>query len=99
LQIFTSENREEISMERTIKVPFQGKTVDGLDMDFKSIKEDWNEYQINDGTIVRMKVVVVNIAKVTDKYDNEGNPVYIVKTSNVLAISAPEKLKKGTVAS
>jgi len=86
-------------MERTIKVPFQGKTVDGLDMDFKSIKEDWNEYQINDGTIVRMKVVVVNIAKVTDKYDNEGNPVYIVKTSNVLAISAPEKLKKGTVAS
>jgi len=86
-------------MERTIKVPFEGKTVDGLDMDFKSIKEDWNEYQINDGTIVRMKVVVVNIAKVTDKYDNEGNPVYIVKTSNVLAISAPEKLKKGTVAS
>lgn len=86
-------------MERTIKVPFEGKTVDGLDMDFKSIKEDWNEYQINDGTIVRMKVVVVNIAKLTDKYDNEGNPVYIVKTSNVLAISAPEKLKKGTVVS
>jgi len=86
-------------MERTIKIPFEGKTVDGLDMDFKSIKEDWNEYQINDGTIVRMKVVVVNIAKLTDKYDNEGNPVYIVKTSNVLAISAPEKLKKGTVAS
>ncbi len=86
-------------MERTIKVPYEGKTVEGLDMDFKSIKEDWNEYQINDGTIVRMKVVVTNIAKVTDKYDNEGNPVYIVKSSNVLAISAPEKLKKGTVAS
>jgi|APFre7841882630_1041343.scaffolds.fasta_scaffold13533_4 hypothetical protein len=86
-------------MERNIKVPFEGKIVEGLEMDFKSVKEDWNEYQVNDGAIIRMKVVVTNIAKIPDKYDPEGNPIYVVKSSNVLSTSAPEKLKKGSVVS
>jgi hypothetical protein len=86
-------------MERNIKVPFEGKIVEGLEMDFKSVKEDWNEYQVNDGVIIRMKVVVTNIAKIPDKYDPEGNPIYVVKSSNVLSTSAPEKLKKGSVVS
>lgn len=84
-------------MERSIKVLFEGKIVEGLDMDFKSLKEDWNEYQINDGTIIRMKVVVTNVAKIPDRYDPEGNPIYLLKSSNVLSVSAPEKLKKGTM--
>jgi len=86
-------------MERTIKVPFEGKIVEGVDLDFKTLKEEWNEYQVTDGSIIRMKVVVTNIARVTDKYDNVGNPIYVVKSSNVLTVSAPEKLKKGTVVS
>jgi len=86
-------------MERSIKVPFEGKIVEGLEMGFKSISEDWNEYEVNDGTIIRLKVVVTNIAKLTDRYDKEGSPIYVVKSSNVLSISAPEKLKKGTVVS
>lgn len=86
-------------MERTIKVPFEGKIVEGFEMGFKSINEDWNEYQVNDGTIIRLKVVVTNIAKIADKFDQEGNPIYVVKSSNVLSVSPPEKLKKGVVAS
>jgi len=84
-------------MERTIKVPYEGKIVEGFEMDYKSIKEDWNEYQVNDGTIIRMKSIVTNIAKLPDKYDKDNNPVYIVKSSNVVSISVPDKLKKGTV--
>ncbi len=86
-------------MERNIKVPFEGKIMDAIDLDFKAVKEDWNEYEVTDGVNIRMKVVVTNIVKIPDKYDNAGNPVYVVKSSNVLAISAPEKLKKGTVVS
>jgi hypothetical protein len=84
-------------MERTLKVPFEGKVYDGLDLDFKAINEDWNEYHVADGSIIRMKLVVTNIARIPDKYDNAGNPIYVVKSSNVLSISAPEKLKKGTL--
>jgi len=83
-------------MERTIKVLLEGKIVEGIDLDFKTLKEEWNEYQVTDGSIIRMKVVVTNIAKVPDKYDNAGNPIYVVKSSNVLTVLAPEKLRKGT---
>jgi len=86
-------------MERITKVPYQGTIVEGVEMDFKTIKEDWNEYQLGDGSIIRMKVVVTNIVRLEDKYDNVGNPIYVVKSSNVLTVSAPEKLKKGTVVS
>lgn len=86
-------------MERSIKVPFEGKIVEGVELDFKTIKEEWNEYQVTDGSIIRMKVVVTNITRVTDRYDNDGNPIYVVKSSNVLTVSAPEKLKKGSTVS
>jgi hypothetical protein len=86
-------------MERPVRVPFEGKTVEGVDLDFKALKEEWNEYQVNDGSIIRMKVVVTNIAKIIDRYDTDGNPIYVVKSSNVLTVSAPEKIRKGTVVS
>ena len=86
-------------MERSMKVPYEGKTVEGVDLDFKQIKEEWNEYQVADGTTIRMKAVVTNIVRLTNQYDKDNNPVYLVKSSNVLTISPPEKLKKGAVAS
>jgi hypothetical protein len=86
-------------MERITKVLYKGSTVEGVEMDFKTIKEEWNEYQLNDGSIIRMKLVVTNIVRVPDQYDNVGNPIYVVRSSNVLTVSAPEKLKKGTVVS
>lgn len=51
-------------MERNIKVPFQGTAVDGEDMDFKTIREEWNEYQTGDGSTIRVKLVLTNIVKV-----------------------------------
>lgn len=86
-------------MERSIKVPFEGKIVEAVDIDYKTTKEEWNEYQVTDGSIIRMKVVITNIARLIDRYDSDGNPIYVVKSSNVLAVSAPEKLKKGSVVS
>ena len=86
-------------MERSIKVPYEGKMVEGVDIDFKQIKEEWNEYQVADGTTIRMKVVVTNIVRLTNQYDKDNYPVYLIKSSNVLTISPPEKLKKGAVVS
>jgi len=81
-------------MEKKIKVNYQGKLIDAIEMDFIA-KEGWNEYELSDGTILRMKAVASNIIKVLDEYDNDGNPVYMVRSSNVLGISAPEHLKSG----
>lgn len=83
-------------MEISTTVTFQGERVEGVELDFKAIKEEWNEYQTTDGSILRMKAVVVSIVRL-DKYDKENNPIYLLKSSNVMNVSTPEKLKKGTV--
>ena len=86
-------------MEKIAKVPYQGSTVDGIEMDFKTLREEWNEYEISDGSTVRLKVIVTNIVRLKDKFDPVGNPIYLVRSSNVLSISASEKAKKGTTVS
>ena len=82
-------------MEKIIKVPYQGKVVDGVDLTFKTKNEDWNEYEVSDGSVVRLKLVASNIVRIAGEYDNEGNPVYAIKSSNIMAVSSPPKLRKG----
>ena len=75
-------------------IKFQGRDVDGLSVKFKSIREEWNEYDLEDGTTLRMKTVVSEIIRLPGMYDPENNPVYIVKSGNMLFVNAPDELKK-----
>jgi hypothetical protein len=84
----------EKSMGRKTKVNYQGRIVDGIEMDFKS-KEEWTIVEISDGAILRMKPVPTGIVKIIDQYDPSGNPVYVVQANNVMGVSVPEELKKG----
>jgi hypothetical protein len=86
-------------MDKKVKVPYQGKQVDGLELEFKTKKEEWSEYEISDGTGIRMKLVVLNIVRLKDEYDPEGNPIYIAKSTTVISASPPEHLKKGATVS
>ena len=76
------------------KVEYQGQQVEGLDIRFKSVREDWNEYDLEDGSTVRMKTVVTDVIRLEDIYDREGNPVYTIKSGNMVVIKAPDNLKK-----
>jgi len=76
------------------KIPFRGREVDAIEVDFQTRKEDWNEYQLMDGSTIKMKLVVSDIFRVPDEWDNEGNPVYVVRSNNVLVVRAPDNLKK-----
>ena len=76
------------------KIPYKGREVDAVEVDFQTRKEDWNEYQLMDGSFVKMKLVVSDIFRVPDEWDNEGNPVYVVKSQNILVARSPDNLKK-----
>jgi hypothetical protein len=47
------------------------------DMKFETIQEPWNEYHLTDGTVLRVKLALVTIAK-TNKYNDHGEPIYLV---------------------
>lgn len=63
-------------------------------MGFQTGAEHWNEYLLTDGSVVRLKAVVTEILKVDGKFDNEGNPVYVVKSANVVTVSASDRARE-----
>ena len=75
-------------------VNYQGKEVEGIDVGFKADREEWNEYQLADGTELRMRLIVTEIVTVPGEYDAEGNPVYIAKSQNLMVARCPDHLKR-----
>jgi len=78
------------------KINWLGKEVDGIDTAFKINKEEWNEYQLEDGTNLRIKCVVSEVYRIPDAYDDEGNPIYVVKSGNILNVKSPDHIKKSS---
>jgi hypothetical protein len=81
-------------MEKRTTINFGGRMVAATEVAFKGLKEEWNEYQVEDGAVLRLKVVVSEIFRL-DEYDQDNKPIYVIKSSNVLSSSVPEHLKKG----
>ena len=56
--------------------------------------EPWSTYLLADGTTMKQKVVLSEVWRVIDEYDNEGNPVYLLKSNGIINIQPPEDLKR-----
>jgi hypothetical protein len=68
-----------------MKVPYQGREVEGKPVDFLIRKEDFNEYQLTDGKILRIKMVVTRIIRLEGEKGQDGNPIYYIQSQNVVA--------------
>ncbi|MBI3995601.1 MAG: hypothetical protein HY349_06470 [Nitrospirae bacterium] len=71
-----------------------GEEVWGDLVPVQQVQEGWSQYLLTDGSIVKMKIVVTDVFRVDNKYDAEGNPIYYVKSTNVVSVNAPEELKR-----
>ena len=61
------------------------ENIDKEDMKFRISHEDWNEYRIDDGAIIRMKSTLTNISR-TKLRDANGDPIYNVQTNMMIQI-------------
>ncbi|MFC1917015.1 hypothetical protein ACFLX1_02680 [Chloroflexota bacterium] len=68
-----------------MKVQYQGRQVEGEVVDFLARKEDFNEYQLTDGKILRIKMVVTRIIRLEEEKAPDGNPIYLIQSQNVVA--------------
>ena len=48
-----------------------------------SAKEAWSEYQLADGTVLRLKPIVIGISRVAEAQTADGDPVYNMKSTLV----------------
>jgi hypothetical protein len=60
--------------------------------DYEVLNEPWLKFKLSDGSLLRFKVVLVEVLK-TGQYDQYGRPVYGLATTNVISIRAPKELK------
>ena len=68
-----------------MKVQYQGRQVEGESVEFLTRKEDFNEYQLTDGKILKIKMVVTRIIKLKEEKAPDGNPIYLIQSQNVVA--------------
>jgi hypothetical protein len=82
-------------VERKTRVNLPGVgEVEATVVGYRSGGENWNEYLADDGTVIRLKVVVTDVYRVDGEYDAEGNPIYVVRSNNVMSVSPPEELRR-----
>ncbi|HKZ42706.1 MAG TPA: hypothetical protein VJ044_17215 [Candidatus Hodarchaeales archaeon] len=83
-------------MANKIKFNFQGQEVWGERISVQDSRENWSQYLLEDGSTLKMKIVVTEVLRIDGQYDAEGNPVYFVKSANIISVIAPEELMKKT---
>jgi hypothetical protein len=79
--------------KRRIKGP-DGSEVEATELSFQNVREYWNEYLLDDGTILKLKPIATEVFRLEEQYDPDGNPIYILRSKNILVVNAPDHVKR-----
>jgi hypothetical protein len=80
-----------VGRKKRVSLP-DGQVIEGTIMPFQTGGEHWNEYLVEDGTVVRVKLVVKEIVRLDGEYDSRGDPIYTIESTSVSSISPPMDL-------
>lgn len=69
------------------------KTIDKPDMRYDTLEQDFNEYDLDDGTKMKIFTHVSSITRTTSR-DKSGDPIYMVQSSSSLEIKLGEQYKQ-----
>jgi hypothetical protein len=88
-----------MAIEKKTKVisPLTGKEADAVIIDIEESTERWSEIVLSDGARLRLKQVIIEVARIEGQFDANGNPLYLVQSAPIMAIGSipPDLLKKG----
>lgn len=75
-----------------INIPGSGE-IEADEVGFEPVQESWNEYRLDDGATLRLRLVLAAVYRVPGAQDAEGNPVYAARSTNVMSVEAPDTLR------
>ena len=76
------------------KIKIRGREVEADMVEAAQSNEKWNEYLLDDGSVLKVKLVLKKIFRVKGEYDPEGNPLYVVESQNILTVNCPGDLRR-----
>ena len=72
-----------------------GTPKEGTVVDIVESTERFSELKLSDGAILKTKMSAIEVIRINDQWDRDGNPVYHVKSHNLVAVSmVPDELKR-----
>jgi hypothetical protein len=74
-------------------VEYEGKSVIAQALKFDAASEPWNHYTLEDGSVLKLKVILLDVVRLEGVYNN-GMPVYQFAAQQVLSVDSPEELKE-----
>lgn len=81
-------------VRRKVTIGPGGPSKDAELVDVQQSSEQWNQYLLGDGSVIRLKAVVTEVWRVLEEYDQEGNPMYVVRSRNIVTVTAPDELRR-----
>jgi hypothetical protein len=80
--------------KRKIRLVQNGPEKDAQLIEIQQADEHWNQYLLSDQTVVKMKLIATEVWRVDGEWDPEGNPIYLIKSSNVVTVNPTEELRR-----
>lgn len=71
-----------------------GPEKDAQLIEIQQSNEHWNQYLLGDGTVIKIKLVATEVWRVEDEWDYDGNPMYVIKSSNVVTVNPQDELRR-----
>jgi hypothetical protein len=80
--------------EKKRKFPMFGTDVDVTDVPASKAAESFNEYTLEDGSILKVKHVATNFLRIDNQFLPDGRPMYIVLSTPVVNVESSPLEKK-----
>ena len=74
--------------------PARPKVAKDIQIDIKKADELWSSYTLSDGSVLRLKPVVVEVVKSPGKLTPSGDPVYSVRSTLIIDVKSQPAQKK-----
>ncbi len=83
--------------QKKITVTYRDRPREAVKVQINESTERWTEISLEDGSSLRLKAVITNVARLVDEFDADGSPVYVVRSSNILTVDAADHLRKDSL--
>ena len=60
----------------------------------KKSVEQWSEYTLDDGSQISVRPVLVDVERAKNKFTDDGNPLYFLKSALIVNVKSPPRLRK-----
>lgn len=61
-----------------------------------STDEHWSKCILKDGSVIRIRPVIVEVRRARNKFNPDGEPLYLLKTALITDTKSPPRLRKKT---